>query len=156
MGACKDNEYDFSVCSMAVDREAIVDVAAQNPGQEAVVLTTTAPYWIVQTPYWITPDATTGHGEQSIITFTIASNFINENTDMAARSGEIKIPGGMTSVIITVNQLGYTAPVDPDASIGGITDMDEFKDFISAVNNGRSLSRWFNEAGVAPTVRPER
>lgn len=123
MGACKDNEYDFSVCSMAVDREAIVDVAAQNPGQEAVVLTTTAPYWIVQTPYWITPDATTGHGEQSII---------------------------------TVNQLGYTAPVDPDASIGGITDMDEFKDFVAAVNNGRSLSRWFNEAGVAPTVRPER
>lgn len=39
MGACKDNEYDFSVCSMAVDREAIVDVAAQNPGQEVVVLT---------------------------------------------------------------------------------------------------------------------
>lgn len=108
---------------MAVDREAIVDVAAQNPGQEAVVLTTTAPYWIVQTPYWITPDATTGHGEQSII---------------------------------TVNQLGYTAPVDPDASIGGITDMDEFKDFVAAVNNGRSLFRWFNEAGVAPTVRPER
>ena len=34
--------------------------------------------------------------------------------------------------------------------------MDEFKDFISAVNNGRSLSRWFNEAGVARTVRPER
>lgn len=98
MGACKDNEYDFSVCSMAVDREAIVDVAAQNPGQEVVVLTTTAPYWIVQTPDWITPDATTGHGEQSIITFTIASNFINENTDMAARSGEIKISGGMTSV----------------------------------------------------------
>ena len=108
---------------MAVDREAIVDVAAQNPGQEAVVLTTTAPCWIVQTPYWITPDATTGHGEQSII---------------------------------TVNQLGYTAPVDPDASIGGITDMDEFKDFVAAVNNGRSLFRWFNEAGVAPTVRPER
>lgn len=40
VGACKDNEYDFSVCSMAVDREAIVDVAAQNPGQEVVVLTT--------------------------------------------------------------------------------------------------------------------
>lgn len=31
VGACKDNEYDFSVCSMTVDREAIVDVAAQNP-----------------------------------------------------------------------------------------------------------------------------
>lgn len=31
VGACKDNEYDFSVCSRAVDREAIVDVAAQNP-----------------------------------------------------------------------------------------------------------------------------
>ena len=40
VGACKDNEYDFSVCSMAVDRDAIVDVAAQNPGQEVVVLTT--------------------------------------------------------------------------------------------------------------------
>lgn len=40
MGVCKDNEYDFSVCSMAVDRETIVDVAAQNPEQEVVVLTT--------------------------------------------------------------------------------------------------------------------
>lgn len=147
LGACNGTDYDFSVCEMKVDRDAIVDVAAQNPGQEAVVLTTTAPYWIVQTPDWITPDATTGHGEQSIITFTIASNFKNENTDMAARSGEIKISGGMTSVILTVNQLGYTAPVDPDASIGGITDMDEFKDFVAAVNNGRSLSRWYNADG---------
>lgn len=90
------------------------------------------------------------------MTFTIASNFKDENTDVAARSGEIKFSGGMTSLTIPVNQLGYKAPVNPDASIGGITDMDEFKDFISAVNNGRSLSRWFNEAGVAPTVRPER
>lgn len=147
LGACNGTDYDFSVCEMKVDRDAIVDVAAQNPGQEAVVLTTTAPYWMVQTPDWITPDATTGYGEQSIITFTIASNFRNENTDMAARSGEIKISGGMTSVIITVNQLGYTAPVDPDASIGGITDMDEFKDFVAAVNNGRSLSRWYNADG---------
>ena len=140
LGACNGTDYDFSVCEMKVDRDAIVDVAAQNPGQEAVGLTTTAPYWMVQTPDWITPDATTGYGEKSIITFTIASNFKNENTDMAARSGEIKISGGMTSVIITVNQLGYTAPVDPDASIGGITDMDEFKDFVAAVNNGRSLA----------------
>ena len=62
----------------------------------------------------------------------------------------------MASLTIPVNQLGYKAPVNPDASIGGITDMDEFKDFISAVNNGRSLSRWFNEAGVARTVRLER
>lgn len=147
LGACNGTDYDFSVCEMKVDRDAIVDVAAQNPGQEAVVLTTTAPYWMVQTPDWITPDATTGYGEKSIITFTIASNFRNENTDMAARSGEIKISGGMTSVIITVNQLGYTAPVDPDASIGGITDMDEFKDFVAAVNNGRSLSRWYNADG---------
>ena len=40
LGACNGTDYDFSVCSMAVDREAIVDVAAQNPGQEVVVLTT--------------------------------------------------------------------------------------------------------------------
>ena len=61
--ACKDNEYDFSVCSMAVDREAIVDVAAQNPGQEVVVLTTErhTGYSRLQTPDWITPDATIGY-----------------------------------------------------------------------------------------------
>ena len=147
LSSCKDNDYDFKVCDMKVDRESIVDVAAQNPGQEVVVLTTDAPYWILQTPDWITPDATTGYGEQSIVTFTIASNFKDENTDVAARSGEIKFSGGMTSVIIPVNQLGYTAPVDPDASIGGITDMDEFKDFVSAVNNGRALTRWYNTAG---------
>ena len=46
LGACNGTDYDFSVCEMKVDRDAIVDVAAQNPGQEAVVLTTTAPYWI--------------------------------------------------------------------------------------------------------------
>ncbi len=120
LGACNGTDYDFSVCEMKVDRDAIVDVAAQNPGQEAVVLTTTAPYWMVQTPDWITPDATTGYGEKSIITFTIASNFKNENTDMAARSGEIKISGGMTSVIITVNQLGYTAPDMTSAASSGI------------------------------------
>ncbi|MGN1233943.1 MAG: BACON domain-containing protein [Candidatus Cryptobacteroides sp.] len=147
MNSCKNDEYDFKVCEMKVDRESIVDVAAQNPGQEVVVLTTDAPYWILQTPDWITPDATTGYGEQSIVTFTIASNFRDENTDVAPRKGEIKFSGGMTSVVIPVSQLGYTAPVDPDASIGGIPDMDEFKDFIAAVNNGRAISRWFNADG---------
>lgn len=147
LSSCNDTDYDFSVHGMTADREAIVDVAAQNPGQEVVVLTTDAPYWILQTPDWITPDATYGYGEQSIVTFTIASNFRNENTDMAARSGEIVFSGGMTSLTIPVNQLGYKAPVDPDASIGGITDMDEFKDFVDAVNSGRSLSRWYNETG---------
>lgn len=142
------NEDEKVVYTISADRLTITDVAAQNPAEEVLVITTDAPYWIVQAPNWVTPDAITGVGNgSSTVKLTIASNYKNEKTDVSARSGEIKFSGGGTSLIITINQLGYVAPKDPNASIGGITDMDEFKDFIAAVNEGGAYSRWQNAAG---------
>lgn len=137
-----------AICTITADRTAITDVACQNPADEPVVITTDAPYWIVITPSWIKADPVTAPGGgNSICTLTIASSYKDENTDVPARSGEVVFSGGKTKLVITVSQLGYTSPVDPDASIGGIPDVDELKKFISAVNNGGKINRWLNEAG---------
>lgn len=130
------------------DRLEIIDIPAQNPMEEKLEISTDAPYWIVQSPSWAVPDAITGVGNgASIVTFTISSNYKNEKTDVAPRSGEIKFSGGGTSLIVPITQQGYTAPIDPNASIGGITDIEEFKDFISAVNAGSAYTRWLNADG---------
>ena len=42
------------------------------------------------------------------------------------------------------NQLGHTAVVDPNASIGGIPNLAEFLDFVNTVNNGEAPIRWMN------------
>ena len=138
-----------TVYSITVDRETIRDVAANNPGDEVLVITTDAPYWIVTASDWITPDMThgVGGGKSTILTLQIASNYKGESKTTNPRSGEVKISGGHNSVTVTVNQLGHEAVIDPSASIGGIPDMDEFKDFVNAVNDGEGLTRWTNEAG---------
>lgn len=142
------NETEDVACTISADRLAITDVPAQDPAEEVLVITTDAPYWIVQAPSWAKPDAISGIGRgSSTVKFIIESNYKNEKTDVAGRSGEIKFSGGGTSLIIPINQQGYTAPVDPNASIGGITDMEEFKSFIAAVNAESGLSRWLNEDG---------
>lgn len=141
---------DETVYPLSVDREVIRDVAANNPGDEVVVITTDAPYWIVTTSVdWITPDMTqgVGGGKSTILTLQIASNYKGESKTTNPRSGEVKISGGHNSVTVTVSQLGHEAVIDPSTSIGGIPDMDEFKDFINAVNDGEGLTRWTNEAG---------
>lgn len=144
LASCSDEDVVYTITS---DRASITEIPAQNPGTESLILETNAPYWIVLTPNWVKPDAITGVGGSSVVTFTILSNYKDENTDVAPREGEIVFSGGGTSLKIPVAQLGYTAPVDPDASIGGITDIDEFKDFIEAVNEGGNLSRWYNDEG---------
>ncbi|MBR6002594.1 MAG: DUF4886 domain-containing protein [Bacteroidales bacterium] len=138
-----------SLYTITADRSAISDVAANTPGVEAIVVTTDAPYWIVTTPSWITadPDSGVGGGKSTIVTLTFDSNYKNESTTTAPRSGEIEFSGGKTSLIIPVNQLGHTAVIDPSLSIGGIPDMDEFLDFVAAVNDGSSLVRWTNTEG---------
>ena len=143
------NEKEDSACTITVDRETVGNVAANNPGDEVIVVTTDAPYWIAQTPDWIKIDPVTapGGGKSTIVTLTIASNYRNESTDTFPRSGEVRFSGGMTSTIVTVNQLGHEGVIDPDASIGGIPDEDEFMAFVEAVNNGDAIVRWLNEAG---------
>ena len=141
--SCKQEK---PVCTITADRAAILEVAANNPGVEALVITTDAPYWIVTTPDWVKPDAIHGvGGGSSIVTFTIASNYKNEATTTYARSGEIKFSGGMTSLIIPISQLGHEAVIDPSSSIGGIPDLAEFLDFVEAVNEGNAPIRWMNE-----------
>ncbi|MBO4434420.1 MAG: BACON domain-containing protein [Bacteroidales bacterium] len=142
--SCKKQEKEYT---LTVDRTAIADVAANNPGVETLVITTDAPSWILTAPDWVTPSASFGEGSPngSIVTFTIASNYKNEATETKPRSGEIKISGGKKSVTVPINQLGHKAVIDPNASIGGITDMKEFMDFIAAVNDGEAPIRWMNE-----------
>lgn len=137
-----------AVCTITADRTAITDVACQNPADEPVVITTDAPYWIVITPSWIKADPVTAPGGgNSICTLSIDSSYKDENTDIPPRSGEVVFSGGRTKLVVTVSQLGYTSPVDPDANIGGIPDVDELKKFVSAVNNGGKITRWLNDAG---------
>lgn len=141
--------YD-TVYPLIVDRDAIRDVAANAPGDEVVIVKTDAPYWIVTTTAdWITPDVThgVGNGKSTILTIQISSNYKSESSTTLPRSGEVKISGGRNSVIIAVNQLGHEAVIDPSSSIGGIPDLDEFKDFVNAVNDGEDLTRWTNESG---------
>ena len=133
---------------MEVDVTSI-EAEAQNPEEAAVTLTTNVS-WILTCPDWVTPSATYGNGD-AILTFAIASNYKDETTSTRARSGEIKISGGgaLTGkgavVTIPVNQQSYTY-VDPNPSLGGITDAEEFAKFIVAANSGGSLKRWTNEA----------
>lgn len=144
----RNDGVDYTVYPITVDREAIRDVAANNPGDEVIIVKTDAPYWLVTTnATWITPDLSyaTGNGKSTILSLKIESNYKNENTTTQPRTGEVKISGGHNSILISVSQLGFEGI--PATSIGGIPDMDEFKDFIAAVNDGLDLERWTNDAG---------
>ena len=148
LGAC--NQKQEVKYSITADRAAILEVAANNPDPEVILIETDAPYWIVTTSDdWISVDPVTapGGGKSTIVTVNILPNYKNESTTTNPRSGEIKFSGGMTSLIVPVSQLGHQASVDPSASIGGIPDMDEFMDFVNAVNEGAALDRWRNDAG---------
>lgn len=144
--SCEKKEQENKVYTITVDRSAIADVAANNPGVEALVVTTDAPYWLLTAPDWVTPDTKqgVGGGKSTIVSLTIASNYKNEATETFPRSGEIKISGGNTSVTVPINQLGHKAVIDPNASIGGIPDLTEFLDFVQTVNDGEAPIRWMN------------
>ncbi len=141
--SCKKEEPKYKITA---DREAVTDVPANTPGVEVIVVSTDAPYWILQTPDWVTADPVTGvgGGYSTIVTLTVSSNFKNETTPTNARSGILKFSGGKTSLSIPISQLGHSAEIDPSLSIGGIPSMDEFRDFVTAVNEGESLVRWMN------------
>lgn len=137
------------VYTMTADRTAISDIAANNPGDETIVLKTNAKTWLVLTPAWVSATPNSGEGSENgiIITLKIASNYKNEATDTAPRNGVLKFSGSGATLEVPISQLGHTAEVDPDASIGGIPDETEFAGFIEAVNEGKPLSRWLNTNG---------
>ena len=143
--SCKKEEPVYTITA---DRNAVADVPANSPGAEVIVVTTDAPYWILQTPDWVKADPVTGvgGGNSTIVTLTVSSNFKNESTPTNPRSGVLKFSGGKTSLSIPINQLGHSAAIDPSLSIGGIPSMDEFRDFIAAVNEGNGLVRWMNNS----------
>ena len=147
IASCKPTEV--VTYYMTADKTAISDVAANNPSDETLVLKTNAPTWLVLTPDWITATPNSGQGNEdgTVITLKIASNYKNEATDTAPRSGSLKFSGSGQTLDIPVSQNGHTAVVDPNASIGGITDLAEFEDFVKAVNNGDAVSRWLNSEG---------
>lgn len=148
MASC--NKVETVANSMTTDITAVSEVAASNPAEISIALTTNV-NWIVQTPDWITPSAVYGSGN-SIISFRVADNYVNETTTVQPRSGEIKISGGGSldgngvSVVVTVSQLGYTY-IDPNRPIENIPDLGEFVDFLKAVNAGNAVTRWMDENG---------
>ena len=129
------------------DITSVSEVAANNPGTQTLVVTTDAPYWIAMGPEWVSIDPVmgVGGGKSTVVTLTFQSNYKNESTDTFPRTGEVKFSGGMTSLVVPVSQLGHKGIIDPDASIGGIPDEDEFMDFIAAVNDGEPIIRWLND-----------
>ncbi len=143
-------EEMLSDAKIETDLTAISDVSAQNPADISVaVMSNTS--WIVTYPQWVTSSANYGSGD-AIVTFSFERNYKDETTSTRARSGEIKISGGGTltgkgvTITIPVNQLGYTY-VDPNPSLGGIPDAEEFVEFIKAANSGAPLTRWTDENG---------
>ncbi len=143
-------EEILSDAKIETDLTAISDISAQNPADISVVVMSNTS-WIVTYPQWVTSSADYGSGD-AIITFSFERNYKDETTSTRARSGEIKISGGGTltgkgvTVAIPVNQLGYTY-IDPNPSLGGIPDVEEFVEFIKAANSGGPLTRWTDENG---------
>ena len=142
-------EQEVPKAEMSADLTSI-EVEAQNPEEVAVTLKANTS-WLLTTPKWVTASATYGSGD-AILIFTVESNYKNETTSTQSRKGEIQISGGGAltgkGVVITipVTQQGYTY-VDPNPSLGGIPDVDEFVDFIKAANSGGPLKRWTNDNG---------
>ena len=149
MVAVSCSKKETKTYTISSDVTTVTEVAANNPGTQTVVITTDAPYWIVTSPDWISVDPVTGvgGGKSTVVTLTFQSNYKNETTDTFPRTGEVKFSGGMTSLVVPVSQLGHKAYVDPNASIGGIPDEEEFLDFITALNGGEAINRWYNESG---------
>ncbi len=124
------------------DPAALNDVPCKDPSDQVLNLTTNA-NWIVTTPTWVKADPIFGSGN-AIVSFAVESTYVNDKTDVAPRSGEIVFSGGGKSYVVPITQLGYTAPYDPSASIGGIPDVEEFMKFVEAVNTNDGVSRWQN------------
>ena len=142
-----NKQQEVKTYTISSDITSVSEIPANNPGSQTLVVTTDAPYWIAQGPDWVTIDPVTGvgGGKSTVVTLSFQSNYKNESTDMAPRTGEVKFSGGMTSLVVPVSQLGHKGYIDPNASIGGIPDEDEFLDFIAAVNDGDPVVRWLND-----------
>ncbi len=142
-----NKQQEVKTYTISSDITSVSEIPANNPGSQTLVVTTDAPYWIAQGPDWVTIDPVTGvgGGKSTVVTLSFQSNYKNESTDMAPRTGEVKFSGGMTSLVVPVSQLGHKGFIDPNASIGGIPDEDEFLDFIAAVNDGDPVVRWLND-----------
>lgn len=118
--SCEKQPVQDTPKVLTVDRTVIDNVACQNPAPEVITITTDATNWIAKASKFITLDKETGPAGTTTVTLTIESNYKDEATSMPSRTGEVMISGGGMSQKITVNQLGYEAPVSPN--LGGITN----------------------------------
>lgn len=131
---------------LEADRTSIVDLDYMNSTEEVISITTDATNWIAKsTAKWISLDKAHGPKGTTDLVLAIESNYKGENKTTQPRTGEVLISGGGMSLKITVSQLGYSAPVDPDASVGGIANAEELMAFAAAVNEGTDLSRWTDD-----------
>ena len=143
-----NERYDAITASVfTADRVEISGVDYLDPAAEVVNVSTDAPFWIARCSDWITIDRDNAPGGQTAVTLNFTSNYKNEKVSVLPRSGEVVFSGGGKKLVITVNQLGYEAPVDPSDHIGGIPDADELLKFATAVNEGTDLGRWKSDDG---------
>ena len=160
LASCKEKEE--VTYYMTADKTAISDVAANNPSDETLVLKTNAATWLVLTPDWVsaTPNSGEGNENGTVITLKIASNYKNETTDTAPRSGVLKFSGSGQTLEIPISQNGHTAVVYPNASIGGIPDMAETPSPAGSTarvkSNSRPTSTFPATASGLPSAPPPR
>lgn len=141
--SCKKEEQEIGTFS--TDVPAITEVPCQGPITVSVALTTNT-NWIVITPEWVHANPVFGSGN-SIVEFTVDNLYINENSDVEGRSGEIVFSGGKASYKLPISQLGYAKPFDASASKGGITTLDDLLEFAQTVNTGGSVDKWCDQNG---------
>jgi hypothetical protein len=119
----ESNGTDDKVFKITADRQSVTDIAAENPGEEVVVITTDAPYWMItSSPAWITADPVTaeGNGKSTIVTFTIESN-----KSTSERSGDVLFVGGKSTFTVTFTQVGrILKPTNDHYTSGAGTEDD--------------------------------
>ena len=137
-------EKEVEETAFSSDPESLLEVPCKDPADQVLALKTNV-NWIVITPKWVKATPIFGSGD-TMVSFAVESNYINEKTDVDGRSGEIVFSGGGKSYTVLISQLGYTAPYDPSASIGGIPDESEFLKFVESVNANDGTTRWQNDS----------
>ncbi|GEM_PF-4468992 len=145
---CKNGDLSgyiaIKTTDIGLDVNAIEDIDAQEPSDVSVIVDCENA-WIAQvSDDWMTVSPNYGGGGKCVVTLTFLPNFKNDETDMAARSGELTIASHGTVLTIPIRQNGFIGEKKEVVSLGGIPDAAEFKAFADAATAGLSVERWTN------------
>ena len=127
---CGDYAIDFKTLALTGSSSADVDKAVKINVNQALSATPI----IVYIPI---PAGEYTSGYQVDILDTEGGLMRKSVSARTVKAGELR----------EMEALAFAVNVSEDPNIGGIPDAKEFKDFAAAVNDGRSISRWLNNAG---------